>query len=252
GVGAGPRLPPPLQRPATADPRRRHPRRCEPSPGTPLMTTRLLLLLPILLMTNTPVAAQAPRPPDVARKPHVVETPFGATRNDDYYWLRDDERKDKAMLAYLEAENAYADEVMAPLKPLQDKLYEEIVARIKQDDSSVPVRERGWWYYARFEKGQDYPVHARRRDGEGMDAIAIQRANDAGESGEQVLLDVNAMAAGKDYFNVGEYEVSQDNRLLAWAEDDVGRRQYTIRFRNLDSGETYPDVITGVSPNVVW
>ena len=216
------------------------------------MITRLLLLLPILLMTNAPVAAQAPTPPDVARKPHAVETPFGATRNDDYYWLRDDERKDEAMLTYLEAENAYADAVMAPLKPLQDKLYEEIVARIKQDDSSVPVRERGWWYYARFETGKDYPVYARRRDGGGTDALAVQRANAAGEPGEQVLLDVNAMAAGKDYFNVGEYEVSQDNRLLAWAEDDVGRRQYTIRFRNLDTGETYPDTITGVSPNVVW
>src|SRR3546814_7481840 len=101
----------------------------------------------LLLMTNLPAAAQAPTPPDVARKAHVVETPFGATRDDDYYWLRDDDRKDKAMLAYLEAENAYADAVMAPLKPLQDRLYEEIVARIKQDDSSVPVRERGWWYY---------------------------------------------------------------------------------------------------------
>src|SRR5690606_33740363 len=126
------------------------------------------------------------------------------------------------------------------------------VARIKQDDSSVPVRERGWWYYARFEKGQDYPVHARRRDADGIDALAVQRANDAGEAGEQVLLDVNAMAAGKDYFSVGGYEVSQDNRLLAWAEDDVGRRQYTIRFRDLDTGEAYPDTITGVSPNLVW
>jgi len=210
------------------------------------------LLLPLLLMTQNTQAAQTPTPPDVARKPHVVEAPFGATRDDDYYWLRDDTRKDKAMLAYLEAENAYADAVMAPLKPVQDKLYDEIVARIKQDDSSVPVRERGWWYYARFETGQDYPVHARRRDADGTDALAVQRANDAGEAGEQVLLDVNAMAAGKDYFSVGDYEVSQDNRLLAWAEDDVGRRQYTIRFRNLDSGETYPDVITGVSPNLVW
>src|SRR3546814_2811426 len=73
-----------------------------------------------------------------------------------------------------------------------------------------------------------------------------------GEPGEQILLDVNSMAAGKDYFNVGEYGVSQDNRLLAWAEDDVGRRQYTIRFRNLDTGEACPDVITGVSPNLVW
>src|SRR3546814_1557667 len=86
----------------------------------------------------------------------------------------------------------------------------------------------------------------------GMDALAVQRANEAGEAGEQVLLDVNAMAAGKDYFSVGEYEVSQDNRLLAWAEDDVGRRQYTIRFRDLDTGQAYPDVITGVSANVVW
>lgn len=210
------------------------------------------LLLPLLLMTQNSQAVQTPTPPDVARKPHVVETPFGATRNDDYYWLRDDTRKDKAMLAYLEAENAYADAVMAPLKPLQDALYDEIVARIKQDDSSVPVRERGWWYYARFETGQDYPVYARRRDAEGTDALAVQRANDAGEAGEQVLLDVNAMAAGKDYFSVGDYEVTQDNRILAWAEDDVGRRQYTIRFRDLDSGETYPDVITGVSPNLVW
>src|SRR3546814_14185646 len=104
------------------------------------MITRLLL--PILLMTNLPAAAQAPTPPDVARKAHVVDTPFGATRDDDYYWLRDDARKDKAMLAYLEAENAYADAVMAPLKPLQDRLSEETVARTKHAQRSVPVAQR--------------------------------------------------------------------------------------------------------------
>src|SRR3546814_1389151 len=103
---------------------------------------------------------------------------------------------------------------MAPLKPLQDRLYEEIVARIKQDDSSVPVRERGWWYYARFEKGQDYPVHARRRDGDNTDALAIQRANAVGEPGEQILLDVNAMAAGKDYFNVRSEEHTSELQSL--------------------------------------
>src|SRR3546814_18720902 len=91
------------------------------------MITRLLL--PILLMTNLPAAAQAPTPPDVALKAHVVETPFGATRDDPYYWLRDDDRKDKAMLAYLEAENAYADGVMAPLKPLQDRSEERRVGK---------------------------------------------------------------------------------------------------------------------------
>ena len=136
-------------------------------------------------------------PPDAARKPHEVKAPFGATRNDDYYWLRDDSREDKAMLAYLNAENAYTDAVLAPTKPLQEKLYGEIVGRIKQDDASVPYRERGYWYYTRFETGKDYPIKARRKGS--MDAP------------EEILLDVNAMAEGKGYFNVGDAQVSQDN-----------------------------------------
>ena len=211
-------------------------------------------LLATLLMTTTPVfAADLPAPPDVAKKPHVVKAPHGATRTDDYYWLRDDTRKNPQMLAYLNAENAYADAVMKPLRPLQDKVYDEIISRIKQDDASVPYRERGWWYYSRFETGKDYPVYARRKAAPGVDADSIQRANTAADFvAEQVLLDVNAMAAGKDYFSVGDYEVSQDNQMLAWAEDDVGRRQYTIRFKNLATGETYADEVKGVSPNLVW
>ncbi|GAB3102842.1 S9 family peptidase [Lysobacter terrae] len=207
-----------------------------------------------LLMTTQPAfAADLPTPPDAAKKPHAVKAPHGATRNDDYYWLRDDTRKNPQMLAYLTAENAYADTVMKPLRPLQEKLYEEIVARIKQDDASVPFRDRGWWYYSRFEKDKDYPVHARRKDGAGVDATSIQQANTGADfATEQVLLDVNAMAAGKEYFSVGDYEVTQDNRILAWAEDDVGRRQYTIRFKNLDTGEIYADAVKGVSPNLVW
>ncbi len=177
-------------------------------------------------------------PPDAAKKPHQVTTPFGATRSDEYYWLRDDAREDSQMLAYLDAENAYADSVMAPLLPLQERLCTEIVGRIQQDDSSVPYRERGYWYYTRFETGQDYPIHARRAGS--MDAP------------EQILLDVNTMAAGKEYFSVGDFQVSQDNQLLAWAEDAVGRRQYIIHFRNLDTGEIYPDMVSGVAANVVW
>jgi oligopeptidase B len=202
------------------------------------MKTTFLLAGLLLMTTHTTQAADMPMPPDVAKKTHEIKAPFGATRDDEYYWLRDDTRKNPEMLAYLQAENAYADTLMAPLKPLQDKLYDEIVGRIKQDDSSVPYRERGYWYYTRFETGQDYPIHARRKGS--MD------------DAEEVLLDVNAMAKGHDYFSVGDYEVSQDNNLLAWAQDDVGRRQYTIRFRNLATGETYADTITGVSPNVVW
>ncbi|MXV49001.1 S9 family peptidase [Xanthomonas sp. LMG 8993] len=191
------------------------------------------------MTTSVPSAfAALPPPPDVAKRPHVVKAPFGATRSDDYYWLRDDKREDKAMLAYLNAENAYTDTVMAPLKPLEDTLYTEIVGRIKQDDASVPYRERGYWYYTRFEVGKDYPIQARRKGS--MDAP------------EQILLDVNQMAQGKGYFSVGDAEVSQDNRVLAWADDAVGRRQYTIRFKNLDTGEIYPDTVEGVSANVVW
>ncbi len=197
--------------------------------------TSFLLTLAFAMTVH---AADLPTPPDVAKKPHVVKAPHGAERVDEYYWLRDDTRKDPAMLAYLAAENAYADALMAPLKPLQDKLYKEVVARIKQDDSSVPYRERGYWYYTRFETGQDYPVHARRKGS--MDAA------------EEVLLDVNAMAAGKDYYAVGARDVSPDNHLLAYADDSNGRRQYTIRFKDLVTGKTLPDAIPGTSGSMAW
>ncbi|MCC4619136.1 oligopeptidase B [Xanthomonas cassavae CFBP 4642] len=199
----------------------------------------LTLLIASLMTTSASSAfAALPTPPDVAKHPHVVKAPFGATRNDDYYWLRDDKREDKAMLAYLNAENTYTNQVMAPLKPLEDTLYTEIVGRIKQDDASVPYRERGYWYYTRFEAGKDYPIQARRKG--------------SMEAPEQILLDVNQMAQGKEYFSVGEAQVSQDNCILAWADDAIGRRQYTIRFKNLETGELYPDTLEGVSPNMVW
>ena len=204
------------------------------------MQTPSSLLATILLMTTpfSSALAMDATPPDAARKPHEVKAPFGATRNDDYYWLRDDEREDKEVLAYLNAENAYTDAVLAPTKPLQEKLYGEIVGRIKQDDASVPYRERGYWYYTRFEAGKDYPIKARRKGS--MDAP------------EEILLNVNAMAEGKGYFNVGDAQVSQDNTLLAWADDDVGRRQYVIRFKDIATGEQLADTITNASPNLVW
>ena len=210
-------------------------------------------LLGLALMSSTAAAQQVPTPPDAVKKPHVVKAPHGAERQDEYYWLRDDKRENKEMLDYLKAENAYTDTVMAPLKPLEDKLYEEFVARVKQDDASVPYRERGFWYYSRFVKGKDYPIHARRADGAGMDAASILKANTAGDfTGEEVLLDVNALAEGKDYYSVGDYEVTQDNKLLAYADDTNGRRQYTIRFKDLSGAAQYPETITGVSANLVW
>ena len=207
----------------------------------------------LFLMSSIASAQTPPTPPDVARQPHVVKAPFGAERRDEYYWLRDDKREDKAMLGYLQAENAYADAVLGPLKPVQDKLYDEIVARIKQDDASVPARDRGYWYYSRFETGKDYPVHARRKDAAGVDALSIQQANAAGDfAGEEILLDVNALAGDQKYYAVGDYEVSPDNRQLAYADDTNGRRQYTIRFKDLATGTLYPESIQGVAANLVW
>ena len=210
-------------------------------------------LLTALAFAMTANASDLPTPPDVEKKPHVVKAPHGAERRDEYYWLRDDKRKDADMLGYLKAENAYADALLAPLKPVQDKLYDEVVARIKQDDASVPYRERGWWYYSRFEKGKDYPIHARRKDGAGVDALSIQEANAAGDfAAEQLLFDVNAMAAGKDYYAVGGRTVSQDNRMVVYGDDTNGRRQYTLRVKDLDTGETLADSIPGTAGYAVW
>ncbi len=204
----------------------------------PYLVKPALCLLVASLMTSNVHAAPALTPPDAEKQPHTVKAPFGATRTDDYYWLRDDTRENPKMLAYLNAENAYTDQVVAPLKPLEDTLYKEIVARIKQDDASVPARDRGYWYYTRYETGKDYPIQARRKGS--MDAP------------EEILLDINVMAEGKNFFDVGDADVSQDNHLLAWAEDDVGRRQYVIRFKDLRTGQVLPDRIENVSPNVVW
>jgi len=198
-------------------------------------------------------AAATATAPDAEKRPHTVRAPHGAERQDEYYWLRDDARQDPQMLAYLEAENTYADTVLAALKPVQDTLYDEYIARIKQDDSSVPWRERGYWYYTRYEVGQDYPIYARRKDGEGVSALAIHQANEAGDfAGEEILINVNQLAEGHDYYQVSNWEVSPDNRLLAYAEDTNGRRQYTVRVLDLTSGQRLPDTISGVSAGLVW
>ncbi|MGH8498755.1 MAG: S9 family peptidase, partial [Methylococcales bacterium] len=183
-------------------------------------------------------AASNSSPPVAAKKPYEVEGPNGIKRQDEYYWLRDDTRKNPEMLAYLNAENAYSNSLMAPLKASQEKIYQEIIARVKQDDSSVPYFERDYWYYTRYVPGKDYPIYARRKG--------------TMQSAEEIMLDGNAMAEGKDFFQVGDWVVSQDNKLLAYAEDTSGRREYVIRVKNLETGETYKDSITDAEPNLVW
>lgn len=192
--------------------------------------------LPIVNAVDT-AATATPAAPVAAKKPFMVPSPNGA-REDDYYWLRDDTRQTKEVLDYLSAENSYRDAVMAPTISLQEKLYAELVGRIKPDDSSVPVLEHGYWYYTRFVPGGDYPIYTRRKDAMGAAA--------------EVMLDGNVMAKGHEYFQIGATEVSPDGHLLAYAEDDVGRRQYTLKFKDLASGAVLRDTLTNVEPDFVW
>jgi len=180
---------------------------------------------------------ERPRPPLAATRLYQVVSPNG-TRGDDYYWLRDDTRSDKEVLGLLKQENAYTDAMLAHTKPLQEQLYKEMVARIKQDDSTVPYRKKGYWYYRRFDTGKEYPIYARKR-------ATLAAA-------EEILLDANEMAKGRDFFQVGEWQVSPDNRMLAWAEDAVGRRQFTLRVKNLETGAILSDAITNVEPSIAW
>lgn len=176
-------------------------------------------------------------PPVAALKPYEVESPNGK-RSDPYYWLRDDQRENPEMLAYLKAENAYADTQMAPLKALEDKLFAELRGRIKEDDASAPEFSNGWWYYTRYEQGKEYPIHARKKAT--LDAP------------EQVMLDVNVLAEGKGFFQIVYSQVSPDNQWLAYAEDTSGRREYVLRIKNLVTGETLADAITPIQGDLAW
>lgn len=200
-------------------------------------------------LSSTATAADVPpasaSQPIAAKKPHVVTSPNGE-RNDDYYWLRDDTRKNPEMLAHLNAENAWFEQYSAHYKKLEDKLFEEIKGRIKQDDATVPAKKGDWWYYTRFVEGKEYPIYARRESG--------PTYRDAGPDAapEVVMLDVNALAAGHDFYQVGGMDVSPSQKMLAYAEDAVGRRQYTIRIKNLVTGVTYADAVPNVSGDIAW
>ena len=178
-----------------------------------------------------------PVPPVAAKKPYQVPSPNGA-REDDYYWLRDDSRQSAEMLDYLKKENLYRDAAMAATTGLQQKVYDELIARLKPDDSSVPVYEHGYWYNTRFVPGLDYPVYVRRKG--------------SLTAPEEVMLDGNVMAKGREYFQVGSTEISPDGKLLAYTEDDVGRRQYTLKIKNLATGALLADAVTNVETDFVW
>jgi len=191
-------------------------------------------------------ASDYPAPPVAAIEPH--ETAIHDTvLVDNYFWMRlSDEQKEaetpdaqtQRVLDYLNAENAYTDTVMAATRSFQDTLFNEIVGRIKQDDSSVPVKDNGYWYYTRYEQGKEYPIYCRR----------------AGtlEAPEEVMLDVNVMAEGYSYYAVGGTSVSPDNRLLVFGVDTVSRREYTLYVKDLATGAIAAESIPVTEGGATW
>lgn len=165
-----------------------------------------------------------PQPP-VADKIHTERTLAGGTLTDDYAWLR--QRDDAKVISYLEAENAYTAAYMAPTKPLQEKLYGEMLSHLKQTDDSVPFRRGDYFYYSRTEEGKQYPILCRRKG--------------SPTAPEQVILDVNQLASGEKFMSLGDTAVSDDGNLLAFTTDNVGFRQYTLHIKNLTTGEMYAE-----------
>jgi len=187
-------------------------------------------------------------PPRAAERPHTL-TSFGHDREDPWYWLR--ERDDPEVRDHLEAENAYTEEVLAPLDGLRSTLFEEMKARILETDMSVAARRGAWWYYGRTEEGKNYGIHCRRP------AAGGDELPPAGEPGadEQILLDENVLAEGHEYFAVGTAVVSPDHSMLAYGTDTAGDERYELRFRSLDGGtpsDRAPEMVPDTGYGLAW
>ncbi len=180
-----------------------------------------------------------PTPP-IAHKHHTEAQLHGVLLADDYAWLRDKENPD--VTAYLEAENAYAEAVMAPLTGLREELYREMLSHIKQTDVSVSYRDGEWWYYSRTEEGLQYGIYCRKRGG---------LAGPNADAAEEVLLDGNELAKGQAFFAIGDTDITDDGRWLAYTTDTTGFRQYTLHIKDLATGETLADEVERVG-TVVW
>ncbi len=191
----------------------------------------------VLALAGLAFAAHAdvPAPPVAPERPYVHEK-HGDRRSDPYFWLRD--RDDPQVLAYLKAENAYVDAVMKPTEKLQARLFAELKGRIVPDDATVPTRRGNFEYYVRYTAGKEHPIHCRR---------GVQAG-----SKEEVILDANLLARGTSFFQLQRVAPSPDHRLLAYAVDTVGRRLYTIRIKDLMTGQLLPDVIADVTGNLAW
>lgn len=176
--------------------------------------------------------------PPVAKKTPKELTIHGDTRIDNYYWLRDMDRKDPEMIKYLNEENDYTKAKFGHTEEFQNTLYEEMIGRLDQTDESVPVKWNGYWYYSRYEEGKEYPLYCRKK--ETLDAK------------EEIMLNVPQMAEGFDYYAVGGRSVSPDNKWLAYGVDTLSRRIYKIHFKNLETGETLEETIDNTTGGCSW
>ncbi len=182
--------------------------------------------------------AAPPDPPTAPRRRHTREI-HGVATEDPWFWLRD--REDPDTIAYLEAENAYADAMFEPLGELSERLFEEIKGRVKETDMSVPVRKGSWWYVGRTEEGKQYAIHTRRADVDG-----------APSDEELVLLDENELAGDSDYLAVGDLLVSPDHQLLAYTCDFDGDEKYQLRIIDLSTGEMFDDRVEDLTYGLAW
>ncbi|MGH3161870.1 MAG: oligopeptidase B, partial [Streptosporangiaceae bacterium] len=187
--------------------------------------------------------------PPEAKKLPSPRTFHGDTVMDEYAWLAD--KDDPDTIDYLRAENAYTDALTAHLAPLRDRIFEEIKARTQESDLSVPVRKGGWWHYSRTVEGKQYAVHCRRavRPGEVIPPIP---ADGKPLEGEEELLDGNELAAGHEFFSLGAFRTSPDQRWLAYSTDFAGNERFTLRIKDLATGATLPDEIPDTYAGCAW
>jgi len=171
-----------------------------------------------------------------AEKINKIMTMHNHERIDEFYWLN--ERGNPKVIDYLNSENDYRNSYMEDYKGLENELFEEIKSRIKEDDSSVPYLDNGYYYYTRFEKGKQYPIYCRKKD---------NLKND-----EEILIDVNKMSQGHEYFRIGGIDISPNNKIMAYSVDTISRRLYTVHFKNLETGEKNTHTISNTSGGVSW
>jgi oligopeptidase B len=198
----------------------------------------IILFAALLIFTSCKLQskqAEKIMPPKAKQIPKEL-TIHGNTRIDNYYWLR--ERDNPEVIDYLKEENNYLQKKFAHIKDFQENLYNEIIGRIKQTDESVPYKSNGYFYYTRYEEGKEYPVYCRKKG--------------VLEAKEEILLNVNKMADGFDYYQVKGLNISEDNKLLAFGVDTLSRRVYTIHIKNLETGEMFSDQIENTTGTSVW